>query len=77
MTLDEVSSLLIQVKALKQTFTFYEVMAQRRKEVDNPIKILEFIRNSQDRKISKIVSENPVMSFPTNIFPMFLLNKKA
>lgn len=75
MTLDEVADLLLRVRALKQAFTFYNIPAQRRKEIDNPIKILEFIRNARDRKITKLVAENPVMSFPTNIFPMFLLKK--
>jgi len=75
MTLDEVSQLLTDVQSLKTSFEFYNIPVTRRKELANPIKILEFIRNSADSKIQKIVQENPVMSFPTNIFPMFLLKK--
>jgi len=75
--LDYYLDLLKRVQSLKQSFKFYETPVERRKELDNTLKILKFIRDSRSSKIQALKPKSEKMVFPTNIFPMFLLGPKA
>lgn len=75
--LDYYLDLLKRVQSLKQSFKFYETPVERRKELDNTLKILKFIRDSRSSKIQALKPKSGKMVFPTNIFPMFLLGPKA
>jgi len=64
-------------QSLLSQISFDQEKPERRTKINNSLKLLEFIRNSNNSNIEGIVKENPKMVFPTNIFPMFLLKNKS
>jgi hypothetical protein len=76
-SLDYYLTLLKRVQSYREHLLCFREKVDRRTKIDNPIKILEFIKNSRVSKVTKLAEENKVMSFPTNMFPMFLLNKSS
>jgi len=76
-TLEQLIELVALMKAIKMDVEFYKSKPERRQEIDNPLKILEFIRNSAKVRVAQEVKHNPmIMNFPKNIFPMHLLQNK-
>jgi hypothetical protein len=76
LTIDELQRILTLGQSLLAQISFARTLPERRTKIDNSLKILEFIRNSRTSEIQKKVEEKPIFALPTNIFPMFLLNKK-
>jgi hypothetical protein len=77
LTLDELQLQLKEGQSLLSQISFDQEKPERRTKINNSLKLLEFIRNSNNSNIESIVKENPKMVFPTNIFPMFLLKNKS
>jgi hypothetical protein len=75
LTIEDLLQILNSGRELLIKVSFDKEKVERRKKIDNDIKILEFIRNSNTSKVSQKVSSANKMAFPTNMFPMFLLNK--
>lgn len=75
LTIEELLKILQIGQNLLVLINFDRQKVERRKVIDNDLKILEFIRNSNTSMIDKKVREANKMALPTNIFPMFLLGK--
>jgi hypothetical protein len=77
LSIEELKEILTLGQSLYAQIDFAYTKPERRSEINNSLKILEFIRNARTSEVQKISQANPVMALPKNIFPMFLLKNNS